>query len=211
MKNEVLYQIATLTKFQEKGYNGIFPVNELTNYGNTGFGTFDKLDGEMIMIDEIVYQAFGDCKVKPALESETTPFATMGFLEKRKPIEKKVFGNMEKLSQDLDLLIDEKNQIVLSEIEGFFEEIVIHSVDPQTLPYLGLNEVVEAQEVFRYENVSGKLVGIRCPEKFKGINVVGWHFHFISSDHQIGGHVNDLFVKDIRVYFDLKETLEVVK
>ncbi|MCI5168100.1 MAG: acetolactate decarboxylase [Candidatus Electrothrix sp. GM3_4] len=39
------------------------------------------------------------------------------------------------------------------------------------------------------ENVTGTLVGFRCPLYVKGLNVPGDHFHFISDDYSQGGHV----------------------
>lgn len=53
-------------------------------------------------------------------------------------------------------------------------------------------------------------MGIYCPESAQGMNVVGWHFHFLSADKKIGGHVNDLSVGDLVVEFEIKESLSII-
>jgi acetolactate decarboxylase len=50
-------------------------------------------------------------------------------------------------------------------------------------------EVVKKQSVFKFTNISGDLMGFRCPAFVKGVNVVGYHLHFLSQDRQKGGHV----------------------
>jgi acetolactate decarboxylase len=39
------------------------------------------------------------------------------------------------------------------------------------------------------EEISGTIVGFRCPPFVKGINVPGYHLHFISDDRSKGGHI----------------------
>jgi acetolactate decarboxylase len=39
--------------------------------------------------------------------------------------------------------------------------------------------------------MDGTLVGLRCPAFAAGINVPGYHWHFLSADHTRGGHVLD--------------------
>ncbi|MGB6152245.1 MAG: acetolactate decarboxylase, partial [Pricia sp.] len=41
------------------------------------------------------------------------------------------------------------------------------------------------------EAVSGTIVGFYCPDFIGNINVKGFHFHFISDDKKLGGHVMD--------------------
>jgi acetolactate decarboxylase len=36
------------------------------------------------------------------------------------------------------------------------------------------------------------MVGFRFPEYAKGINVSGWHLHFLTKDRKRGGHVLDI-------------------
>jgi acetolactate decarboxylase len=37
--------------------------------------------------------------------------------------------------------------------------------------------------------VQGTIVGFRTPEWMAGVNVPGYHFHFVTADRKAGGHV----------------------
>jgi acetolactate decarboxylase len=84
------------------------------------------------------------------------------------------------------------------------------SVLKQKTPYVTLPEVVKHQSVFRLENVRGTLVGFRCPPFVKGINVPGYHFHFISEDRKSGGHVIDCAVTGATAEWDVLENLKLL-
>lgn len=49
--------------------------------------------------------------------------------------------------------------------------------------------MVRNQPTFDLHEVRGSLVGFRFPVKTQGINVAGYHFHFITDDRSAGGHV----------------------
>ncbi len=50
-------------------------------------------------------------------------------------------------------------------------------------------EIVKTQPTFAYERVKGTLMGFRTPPFMKGLNVPGYHLHFINEDRTRGGHV----------------------
>jgi alpha-acetolactate decarboxylase len=52
-----------------------------------------------------------------------------------------------------------------------------------------LAEAASRQAVFQYRTISGTIVGFRTPGFVKGINLPGYHFHFISTDRMSGGHL----------------------
>lgn len=211
MRKEELYQVSTLTAFQNKGYDGLIPISHLHQFGDTGFGTFHALNGEMIIVGGVVYRAQGDCTLAAVEDSEMTPFATLGFLENKEPVSLDVYGNMTALAESLDEIIGAGDKLVLSRSDGVFEKIVMHSVWPQVKPYNELKKIVSEQEIYIYENIEGTLVGVHCPESAEGFNVLGWHFHFVSKDQKIGGHVNGLFAHKIELIFDEKEVLTIIE
>lgn len=194
MKNKTLNQVSTLEIFENKGYDGLFPVEKLKNYGNTGFGTFHLLNGEMIILDGIVYRAVGDCSVERVNTSDMTPFATLGFLDEDEIIELKTYGDLKILEEELNDIFSQEDVFVLCRIDSHFKKMVIHGVWRVYKPYEELKKIVKNQEIIELENIKGTLVGVRCPKIAQGINVVGWHFHFITEDKKHGGHVNDLMI-----------------
>ena len=54
---ETMYQVATLQSLMVGNYDGFVSVGELRKHGDIGVGTFERIDGEMIVLDGTVYQA----------------------------------------------------------------------------------------------------------------------------------------------------------
>ena len=63
------------------------------------------------------------------------------------------------------------------------------SVPRQEPPYRPLAEVVRDQHVFELRDVTGTMVGFRFPDFAEGLEVSGYHLHFITADLDRGGHV----------------------
>ena len=57
---ETIYQVALLQSLTQGYYDGIIKVSELKEHGDIGIGTFEGVNGEMIVLDGTVYQALGD-------------------------------------------------------------------------------------------------------------------------------------------------------
>jgi acetolactate decarboxylase len=74
-------------------------------------------------------------------------------------------------------------------VDGLFGHVKTRSVPRQRKPYPPLVEVVEGQPTFELHDVRGSLVGFRFPDHARGLNVPGYHFHFITDDRTAGGHV----------------------
>ena len=53
--------------------------------------------------------------------------------------------------------------------------------------------------VFDLRDASGTLVGFRFPDYMSGVNMPGWHLHFISDDRARGGHVLALLGSELTV------------
>lgn len=65
----------------------------------------------------------------------------------------------------------------------------MRSVPAQEKPYPQLVEVTKNQPEFEFNDVKGTIAGFRCPSYVKGINVAGYHLHFLTEDKTGGGHV----------------------
>ena len=48
------------------------------------------------------------------------------------------------------------------------------------------------------------------PPYIKGLNVSGYHLHFITDDKKAGGHILDLKAKNIKVEMDLSSKFFIV-
>ena len=58
-------------------YGGVCSVADVKKYGNLAIATMDRLDGEMQMIDGVVYQACADGRLLLPKDEETIPFGTI--------------------------------------------------------------------------------------------------------------------------------------
>lgn len=96
-------------------------------------------------------------------------------------------------------------------VDGHFDRVKTRSVPRQRKPYPPLVEVVEDQPNFELRDVEGSLVGFRFPHYAQGINVAGYHFHFITDDRGAGGHVLDLRLArgELRIDHEAKMRLEL--
>ncbi|AKB33785.1 Alpha-acetolactate decarboxylase [Methanosarcina siciliae HI350] len=189
---DILYQISTIDALLQGVYDGILPVAALETHGDFGIGTFDGLEGEMLALDGNYYQIKTDGIAYPVSGEMTTPFATVTFFEADENFRLEEPVNLTELEAFLDLKLPSENLFYAVRVDGNFSYIKARSVPRQEKPYPKLADAVSTQSVFEFENISGTLVGFRTPEYVKGVNVPGYHLHFITEDRRAGGHVLDL-------------------
>jgi acetolactate decarboxylase len=94
-------------------------------------------------------------------------------------------------------------------VDGCFEYVKTRSVPRQHKPYPPLVEVVEKQPTFELHDISGSLVGFRFPDYAQGLNVSGYHFHFITADRKSGGHVLECRLTEGYLQIDREADLHV--
>ena len=193
-KTDALWQVSLINALMQGDYDGTVSVGDLLMIGDTGIGTFDGLDGEMIMLDGVVYKAKADGSVDIQPDLETVPFAAVTFFDNdiaRQDIAG--LGSIDAMKAYLDDLVHQEtgdyNRFYVAVIEGKFNSVHVRSVPDQTKPYKLLSEIAETQPEYIYESLEGTIVALRCPAFVEGINVPGWHLHFISKDKTKGGHM----------------------
>ncbi|MGE4286838.1 MAG: acetolactate decarboxylase [Phycisphaerae bacterium] len=189
--NEGLYQVSTLQALMQGNYDGETQVCELQERGDTGIGTFDALEGEMIIINGQVYQARVDGAVLTVTDNHT-PFANAASIAGAESCELSFNSGFDSLKQALTDNFAGENYPWVFRIDGTFENVKFRSVPKQTKPYPPLAEAAKKQVVFHKDKACGSIVGFRFPEYFGGINVTGYHLHFISDDRSFGGHLLDI-------------------
>lgn len=111
------------------------------------------------------------------------------------------------MQQQINKQLPNSNLPYAIRLQGVFPYLRVRSVPKQKLPYPLLKDVLsQQQKTFELRNVRGTLVGFRLPKFLKGINVAKYHFHFITSDGQNGGHLLDNeflnFIADIETLRD---------
>ncbi len=185
----VLFQASTIGALLEGAYDGDLTFAELGEHGDLGLGTLNGLDGEMIALDGRFYRADVVGEVGAVGDEALTPFAVVTRFEPTADAEVTGPLDHETLLGKLDELIPASAASCAIRIDGRFELVRARSVPRQSPPYRPLTEVVTKQRVFELADVSGTMLGFRFPTYVEGIEVSGYHLHFISDDRSRGGHV----------------------
>jgi acetolactate decarboxylase len=187
--HHALFQTSTIDALLEGKYDGDISFAELEDRGDFGLGTLEALDGEMIALDGNFYQVKADGRAYAIDERARTPFAVVTFFE---PNLSRTLGtpmDFGALRAHLDRLVGDEASFYAVRVEGHFDYVKTRSVPRQRKPYPPLAEVVKHQPTFELHDIPGSLVGFRFPRYAQGLNVAGYHFHFITADRSAGGHV----------------------
>jgi acetolactate decarboxylase len=207
--HHVLFQASTIGALLDGAYEGDLTFAELAEHGDLGLGTLNGLDGEMIAIDGRFYRANVDGAVSEVRPDERTPFAVVTRFEPT--IDRELDGPLdhEELLACLDELIPAEAASCAIRLDGRFESVRARSVPRQSPPYRPLTEVVAEQHVFELTDIEGTMLGFRFPEYVEGIEVSGYHLHFIDAEQRRGGHVLGSRSNVLRVRLDPSSELHV--
>jgi len=202
-------QVSVIDALMVGRYDGVMSIGELLRHGDFGVGTLDHLDGELIVLDGAAYQVRGDGKVLGAAPDRSTPFAVVTPFLPDGELPCPRADSLAELDAGLSAALPQKNHFVAVRVDGRFASLTLRSVPRQEPPYRPLDEVAKAQSVWTRTDQAGTLVGIRSPAWTGGLNVPGYHWHFLSADRQVGGHVLDLRVLEAKVRYALCPDWEV--
>ncbi len=205
----VLFQASTIGALLDGAYEGDLTFAQLAEHGDLGLGTLNALDGEMIAVDGSFYRADVDGAINEVEPDARTPFAVVVWFEPE--IESELTGPL--AHDDFIAALDRRRPAGASScavrVDGEFELVQARSVPRQRRPYRPLGEVVADQHVFELRGVSGTVVGFRFPDYAEGIEVSGYHLHFISDDRTRGGHVLECRPTRARVRIDSSTDLHL--
>ncbi|MBP7275525.1 MAG: acetolactate decarboxylase [Kiritimatiellae bacterium] len=187
-RSDALTQVSVIDGLLVGEYSGAAACGELGRWGDFGLGTFEALDGEMVMLEGVVYAVRGDGRVEAVRPEERTPFAAITFFDADRTFPLELLDYPDVLDR-LTQALPSENHVHAIWIQGAFDRVKTRSVPRQSPPYPPLAKAVEGQAVFEFEKVEGDLIGFWIPPFGRGINATGWHFHFLSADRAGGGHV----------------------
>ena len=192
LKQPALVQIGVIDALLAGGFDGSVAVRELPRLGDIGLGTFDALDGEMVVLDGVVFQVPASGQVRRADPRLTTPFAQVARFRPGPALTLPTDIGLKDMEAWLDKALGETSLFGAARVEGAFTALKARSVPRQARPYRPLAEVAKEQSVFEFSQVRGTLVGLRGPDYARALSVPGWHWHFLTQDRRRGGHVLDL-------------------
>jgi acetolactate decarboxylase len=205
----VLFQASTIGALLDGAFDGDLSFAELAEHGDLGLGTLNRLDGEMIALDGEFFRADVDGGIHPIPAEAQTPFAVVIRFEAQ--VDERIEGALShrELLARLDALAPPQACSCAIRLDGRFDLVRARSVPAQIPPYRPLTEVVADQHVFELEDVAGTMVGFRFPTYAEGIEVAGYHLHFIDADRVRGGHVLDSISAGLRARLDPSDDLHI--
>ena len=164
-------------------------VLKLLSHGNLGLGTFESMDGEMVILDGQAYQLKSDGSVGRVPETAKIPFGSVTHFDPQ-ITRKSTIKDKDHLTQCLvEMLPNARNHFVATRVDGHFKVVRCRTIPPQAYEGEHLTEVGKRQTVKEYHDVHGTIVGFRSPQWSNGVSVVGIHVHFLNRDRSFGGHV----------------------
>ena len=204
-----LFQVSTSGALVAGVYDKQVSVQTILEHGDFGLGTFAHLDGEMVVLDGHAYQVLGTGAVAEASPNAWAPFAVVTRFSPETNVTLGPISTFLELQRLCDSHRESGNLFYALRLDGTFARIRTRAVNPAA-PGARLLDAAKAQSEFSFENISGTLVGLWSPGFSSAFSVAGYHLHFLSSDHQHGGHVLDLEAEQLQLQLETLNDFHLV-
>ncbi|KAB2841222.1 MAG: acetolactate decarboxylase, partial [Melioribacteraceae bacterium] len=80
-KSDNIYQYGTMQKFLNREFEGTLTIKDLKTHGDFGLGTYNSVDGEMVVSDGKVYRIKTTGEAQEVGDSEISPFTVVKFFK----------------------------------------------------------------------------------------------------------------------------------
>jgi len=186
--HHTIYQVSTATALVEGIYQGAVHVGVLRKHGDLGLGTFEDLDGEMVIVDGQFFQVRSDGSVREIDDGVLSPFAVITRFAPGPAVTLDQCPDMSHLTSRFDTLRHSDNVFFALRVDGQFDYVHTRAMC-RTKESVPLVQAAAVQPEFEFHDIKGTLVGFWTPEYAKTFNVPGYHLHFVSDDRTRGGHL----------------------
>ncbi len=192
------YQISTSAALVQGVSEGAVSSRKLLANGDFGLGTFEHLDGEMVVLEGIIYQVRGDGTAEARHDDFEIPFAVVSLFQPDENFAVASISSLNELERACDPHRESENLFYALRVDGVFDRMHTRAVKAAS-EGTRLLAAAETQPEFRFEDIEGTLVCMWSPRYSSSFSISGYHFHFISADRTKGGHVLDCSAKGLRV------------
>lgn len=206
--NSRLYLCAPVNAIVEGIYEEHIPFSEIKRHGDFGLGTFDMLDGEMVMLDGRIFQMTADGCVQEVGDDMLTPFACVTFFQPERYLELNDEMSYDDLLNRLQVDLPSPNIFYAFRITGEFAHMKVRSV-PKSECYIPLVEIAKEQPIFEFSDIRGTLAGFYTPDFMASVSVPGMHLHFLSDDLAHVGHLLSCRPRRARIEIQPIHTVEL--
>ncbi|WP_250458689.1 acetolactate decarboxylase [Microbulbifer litoralis] len=209
--DDALYQLAPTAVLAQGLYEGPTPFRELLRFGGFGLGGINPIDGEIIIVDGVVYHAsHRGGKLRRVEPGEKSPFAYIKNFREDRRLELPAAASLDELIREIEQQLPSPNLIYALRIEGRFDYLKLRSVPRQKPPYPPIDKVVKQQSVYEHRDLVGTIVALRLPGYLAATSGRGFHMHFVDAERRLGGHVLDLRSPALSVPVDESRGLNLI-
>lgn len=203
-----IFQYSTIDALLAGLYDGDLTMQGLMRQGDFGIGTLNGIDGELVVVDNVAYHVSAGGAATVAPNSARVPFATVSDFNEELTLNLGRIDSLEELNSAVAARLPSQNTFCAIRIDGNFSQVKARAIPKQQPPYAPLHKVVKHQVVVSFSG-EGTLVGYYSPPFVKGVNVPGFHWHFLTKDRTGGGHVLGCAFKPTTARLDELRSLTV--
>ena len=207
-QGHTLFQVSTTAALVKGVFSGATTVRELKQHGDFGIGTFEGLDGELILLDGVCYRATADGTLTVAGDDQGVPFAVVTQFSGDDESQLGPVRSLAELGASLDELRPSQNVFMAVRADGNLARLSMRAAC-RANPGEDLVAATSHQSEFAAANVPGTLLGFWSPPYARSFNVPGYHFHFVSADRSLGGHVLDLSADTLDIAVHVESDVHV--
>lgn len=200
-----LFQLGNASALFAGAIDGDMNYRQLKKKGSFGLGTFNGIQGEMVAVDGHFYKIGLKGVTTPVDPNWKTPFVELVHFSPAPAFHLGGVANYAQLKPLLTAKMDNKNVPYALQVKGTFTYLKLRSRSPR----IALQKNNPIEETYTAENISGTLVGFWFPDYLFNLTVPGFHFHFISKDKKLSGHVLDLQSANLLVSIDKINKIEL--
>lgn len=186
---DFLHQGGSFSILEQGGYDSVTTVEEMAKKGDHGIGGFEHLNGELVQINGTIYQITADGIVSIPPKDEKVAFMNTVRFNPEWNIQLTGPMNLSQIKDKIHETFPSSDRMYAIRIDGTFSEMTTRSVPAQQKPYPPLSAVIANQTLFNLTDSTGTITGFWFPEWMKGVNVAGYHLHYLSEDKTAGGHL----------------------
>jgi len=204
-----IYQYSSKNGLLSNDYVGDLTVAKIKENGDFGLGTFNMVDGEMVISNGNVYQVKTDGTVNNMSNNIESPFVVTKFFSSDTTIALPNNIALDSVKIILQDLVDKYNVPLAIKMDAKFKTLISRSVNRVESDSVSLEEIVANQTIFDFNDVDGTVIGFWYPQYFDGVNFPGFHLHVLLDDLSGGGHLLDCTFENATVYIDFASGVTV--
>ncbi|HRW58825.1 MAG TPA: acetolactate decarboxylase [Chlamydiales bacterium] len=190
-KAAILYQAGTITSLLGGVAEGDVDLLHVREHGDFGIGTYNGMDGELVLLDGKFYQIRDEGVVSIPSMSMQTPFVMATFFRSQKIYQLYDISSMKDLRERIEYHFASPNTFYGVRIDGEFKNMKMRCITKQEPPYKPILQNEKNQTQFQVAKAQGTILAFYMPAQLEKINMPGFHMHFISKDLKVGGHIYD--------------------